>query len=467
MTHPATATSGIDARGVLAFLAAVEAEHTINLHSLLVARQGETVLEAYWAPYTTDDRQLLYSVSKTFTSTAMGFALAEGKLALTDRIVDLLGDSVPADVSERAAEQTVHHVLSMSTGHDEDTFAVMLERGNHDLAATYLTIPPQQPVGSCHVYNNGASWVAGELVRRVTGEGLMGYLRPRLFEPLGIAPTWDVDPLGRELGLSGVHATTRDISAFAELYRTGGGDVLPQGWVAEASTRHIPTRSDDNAEWTHGYGYQVWLSREGFRADGAYGQYALILDDLTVTITSAEAAGSQPLLDLVWMHLIPAARGAATDPDPETASRLASRLSALELRRPKDAGVAGPWHHAGPVSSWPSLAVGADQHHLPDLRDVTLVRDGDGWAMRFTTDGVECDLAAPSGGWHRTTLQLGDVVVPVAMAVGTLSTGAARVHLAFTDSIHVLRVELGPRGGVYAWETSPLSYGKLSEFIAR
>ncbi len=455
----------IDARGVLAFLAATEAEHTINLHSLLVKREGETVVEAYWTPYTATDRPLLYSVSKTFTATAMAFALAEGRIKLTDRIVDLLGDSVPANVTERTAQQTVHHLLSMSTGHTEDTLAALFDNGNPDLAATYLTLEPQHEVGSCHVYNNGASWVVGELVRRVTGESLVGYLTPRLFEPLGIAPTWDVDPLGREIGLSGIHATTREVAAFAELYRTGGGDILPDGWVAKASTKHIPTRSDDTAEWTHGYGYQVWLNREGYRADGACGQFALILDDLTITITSAQPAGSQPLLDHVWTHLIPAVRSTSTDP--EAAEKLASRLATLELRRPKDAGVAGPWVHEGRLLGWPGLAIGADQSHLPELRDVTVVRDGSGWAMRFTSAGTVSELSAPSGAWHRTTLVAGDTHVPVALAVGTLSTGAVRVYLCFTDTCHVLRIELGPRGGHYAWETSPLSYEQLSDFVAR
>lgn len=452
----------IDARGVLAFLAAVEAERCLNPHSLLVKRHGETVLEAYWAPYTPDDRPLLYSVSKTFTATAMGFALAEGRLALGDRVVDHLAGSVPTDVSERAAEQTVHHVLSMSTGHDTDTLDSLTARGDADFAASYLAIAPQQPVGSRHVYNNGASWLAGELVRRVTGESLLAYLRPRLFAPLGIAPTWDVDSSGRELGFSGVHATTRELAALAESYRTGGAGVLPDGWAAQVGTRHVATDAAESAEWRHGYGYQVWISREGYRLDGAYGQYALVLDDLTITITSAQAAGSQPLLDLVWANLIPAVRSSRSDPEAD--ARLATRLASLELRRPKDAGIAGPWVQHGPLANWPALAVGAEQINLPDVRDVTLVRDGAGWALRFTTAGVTYDLNAPSGRWHRTTLAVDGVTVPLAMAVGTLSTGAARVHLCFTATCHVLRLELGPRGGHDAWETSPLSYASLRQF---
>lgn len=455
----------IDARGVLAFLAAIEAERSINLHSLLVTRDGENVFEAYWAPYTADDRPLLYSVSKTVTVTAMGFAIAEGLVSLDDRVVDLLEGSVPDGISDRTAGQTVHHLLSMSTGHDQDTFETLVLQGDHDLARSYLSIEPQQPVGSRHVYNNGASWVVAEIVRRVSGQSLVSYLQPRLFERLGIAPTWDVDPLGRELGLSGLHATTRELSAFAELYRTGGGDILPDGWVALLSQAHIPCNHEGNPEWMCGYGYQVWRSREGYRADGAFGQFALILDDLTITITSAQATGSQTLLDLVWTHLVPAAR-ATGRPDPEAQARLAARAGMLELRRPKDAGAAGPWVHPGSLVSWPSLAVGSEQMHLLDVRDVTLVRDGAGWALRFSSEGATYDVVAPGGGWHRTELAVGDVRVPVAIAVGTLSTGAARVHLCFTATCHVLRIELGPRGGCQAWETSPLSYGRLADFVA-
>ncbi len=453
----------VDPRGVLAFLAATEAEPGVNLHSLLVRREGETVLEAYWAPYTAADRPLLYSVSKTFTATAMGLALAEGRLSLGDRLVDRLAASVPADRDPRTAEQTVHHVLSMSTGHDLDTVTAILESGAHDLAAVYLGIPPSLPVGSRHTYHNGASWVVGELVRRATGETLLDYLRPRLLEPLGIDPTWDTDAYGRELGFTGVHSTTRDLATLAEAYRTGVG--LPDGWPALAAGPHVPTDvTETNPEWRLGYGYQVWRSREGYRLDGAYGQFGLVLDDLVVAITSAQPAGSQRLLDLVWTHLVPAVR----DPRPDAGADadLHARLTRLELRRPKDAHAPGPWVTTGPARTWPSLAIGSEQLRLPDVRDVTLVRDGAGWALRLTTAGHTCDLVAPSGAWHRTSLRLGAVEVPVAMAVGTLRTGHARVHLCLTDTCHVLRLDLGPDGARQAWETSPLSYESLAEFVA-
>ena len=171
VTFPVSSPSaqGVDARGILAFLDAVAAEPTSELHSIAIVRRGHLVAEGYWAPYQADDVPLVYSVSKTFTATAVGLAVAEGLFGLDDRLVDLIGEDVPADVDRRVREITVHHLLSMSTGRDVDALPLMLERPETEWVRTYLSQVPAEPVGSRHIYDNGASWMCGELVRRFSG----------------------------------------------------------------------------------------------------------------------------------------------------------------------------------------------------------------------------------------------------------------------------------------------------------
>ena len=263
---------------MLTFSEALAEHPELELHGLVVLAGGEPVIEQHWAPYTADDRCLVYSASKTFAASAVAIAIGEGRFGLDDKLVDLL--PTPGGTAEPTGEPiTVHHVLSMSTGHTEDTLEAITAGPPAEWAARFLAIAPQAPVGSCHVYNNGASFVLGELIRQRTGEDLLDYLRPRLLEPLGIDATWDRDELGRCLGWSGIHVTTRALAAMGELYRCDGvwqgRRLLPEGWVAAAGRCQIPT-NESSPDWDFGYGYQVWMGREGYRLDGAYGQFALV-----------------------------------------------------------------------------------------------------------------------------------------------------------------------------------------------
>ncbi|HET7723068.1 MAG TPA: serine hydrolase [Propionibacteriaceae bacterium] len=445
---------------VLAFVDAAAADPQVALHSLVVRNPGGILAEAYWDPYRADDRQLVYSVSKTVMATAAGFALAEGLVHLDDRVVDLIGAPVPVDGRRR--ELTFHHLLSMTTGHDADTldFAADIRTG---IASSFWGIEPQTPVGSRHVYSNGASWAVGEVVRTVAGTSLVDYLRPRLLDPLGIDLTWDTDARGSEYGFTGAHLTTRALAAIGQVYASGGRwqgrQVLPSGWAELASTHHTRTE-EPNPEWNFGYGYQVWLGREGFRLDGAYGQYALVLpeSETVIAITSAQAVTSQPVLDLVWEHLVP---HLADAPAPERDDRLAG----LSLRVPKDSGRQGTWAHEGPVPLRPALAVGAEQLHLPDIADLRVTRDAEGFEVTFRLEGEPVTLTT-AGPWRRQPLRTGGTDVPVALAAAVSSRGAARVRLCITDTPHVLSIEVDDSGAGLAWQTSPLHMASFGDLAA-
>lgn len=431
----------------------------------------------------------MYSASKTFTASAIGQAIGEGRLALDDRVCDLLpevaalvagssaaGASGVSGAGGASTELTVHHLLSMSTGHDADTLPEMEVVAPADWARTFLSIRPQARVGSRHVYNNGASWLLGEVIRTRTGEDLLAYLRPRLLEPLGIDATWDRDAVGRCLGWSGLHLRTRDLAAIGELYRCDGvwrgRRLLPEGWVARATTAQIPTL-EPNPDWCFGYGYQLWLGREGYRLDGAYGQFSLVLPErgLVIAITSAQSA-TQVLLDLVWDVLLPgleAVPTAALGATGQDAAELAGeqyRVATLPV--PTDTGLGTCWSASGVVQLDASLVASPDeQTNLPELRDANARRDGDGFRVGFTTNGQAVELIGGSGTWVRQQMLLGDVAIPVAAAAGSAADGALDVRLVFTDSPHTLRLRLvGDTAGM-AWGTPPLQGGDLAGLVAR
>ncbi|HSK33580.1 MAG TPA: serine hydrolase, partial [Propionicimonas sp.] len=376
-------------------------------------------------------------------------------------------------------------------GHDADVLERFDPTAPQDWARIFLSTPPQTPVGSRHVYNNGASWLLGELIRERTGEDLLDYLRPRLLAPLGIDATWDRDALGRCLGWSGIHVRTRDLAAMGELYRCDGvwqgRRLLPEGWVARATKSQIPT-DEPNPDWLFGYGYQLWLGREGYRLDGAYGQFSLVLPErgLVIAITSAQSS-TQLLLDLVWDALLPELdaapapvpgegaqrppRGAAPATVPEEARELASepsrRAAAPQLPVPADTGLGEDWTTSGPARVDAALVSSPDeQANPPDLSDLRARRDGSGFRIGFTTNGHAVELTAGSATWVRQQAQVGDVSIPVAASAGSAADGALDVRLVFTDSPHTLHLRIAGDSAGMAWGTTPRQGGDLAGLLA-
>ncbi len=307
-------------------------------------RHGRVITEGWWAPYAPDLVHVMHSASKTVTATALGFAVAEGLLRLDDPVVRHFGSYPAATQHPWTREMTVRHLAAMATGHQEDTLerAVALDPG--DLVGAFLQIPPDQAPGGVFAYNNAATYVLAAIVQDRAGQSLTDYLRPRLFDPLGIERVyWNSSYGDRELGFTGLHLTTESLAKLAQLHLADGvwqgRRVLPAGWVAEATSVHTPTPAEPNPDWRLGYGYQMWRSRHGYRLDGAYGQFGLVLPELDAVIaTTAATEQMQVLLDLVWDHLVPAF-DAETSPadDAELGRRLESLQLALPTEHPYDA----------------------------------------------------------------------------------------------------------------------------------
>jgi len=457
---------GVDARGIEAFLDAVETAPDIEPHGLVVLRHGHEVASGWWAPYSPDRLHLLYSLSKSFTSTAAAFAVAEGLMSLDDTVIGYFPE-FDADITDpRSRAMLVRHVASMASGHLAETLERAFRLDPVEIVRGFLLVPPEREPGSVFAYNQPNTYSLAAIVQRVTGQTLTEYLRPRLFDPLGIGEVaWAQHPAGRDIGFSGLHATTRAIAALGQLYlqngEWGGTQLLGQDWVAEATRAQVSTAGEPTVDWQQGYGFQFWMSQHGHRGDGAYGQSCLVLPehDAVVAITAATRE-MQSLLDAAWDHLVPAfGPGGGSGPDaPVADARLADRLSALVLptvagAREPDAQVRAAWSDA------PFTPAGGTCAEQPSLSSVEVSGDADGWRVRLVEGASHLDARMGTDGWRTTDAAAPDgCVVPLAVSGGWAGSDTLRLQVVFLETPHrlVLDAALSTHTFRATWATTPL-----------
>lgn len=396
---------GISTAGILAFLDAI-ARSQHELHSLMIVRHGRVVAEGWWAPYAPAFNHTMYSMSKSFTSTAVGFAVAEGRLTVEDKVVSFFPHDLPDRVSDNLAALRVKDLLSMSVGHDKDpTFEVVKQE---NWAKAFFGCPIPHAPGTKFVYNSAATYLCSAIVQQRTGQRIIDYLRPRLFEPLGVeGATWETCPRGINTGGWGLSIQTEGLAKFGQLYRQRGfwkgHQLLPAKWVEEATTFKIqqplpakPARPNAQNDWLQGYCYQFWRSQHNaFRGDGAFGQFTLVMPEQdAVVVMTGESSGMQGELDLVWEHLLPAMKATPLPPDRPSQARLKQTLSSLALARPK-----------GQSASLTATRISGKDFKLGSnelgLQSAAFVFGKEGCAVTFRDAQSDHLLQCGSANWHR------------------------------------------------------------------
>ena len=334
-------SQGISSAAVRDFVETANTQiHT--LHSFMLVRHGHVVAEAWWKPEGPDKPHVLWSLSKSFTAAAVGLAIAEGKLSLDDPVLKFFPAATPAEPSENLKAMQLRHLLSMSGGHDTEP-KFRIEDGPSVKA--FLEHPVSHSPGTWFRYNTPSTYLCSAIVTKVTGQTVLEFLKPRLFEPLGIeSPTWGASAEGYSLGGYGLFARTEDIAKFGLLHlqkgRWNGKQIIPEKWVETATSKHVENDQSPggkNPEWRQGYGFQFWRCRHNaYRGDGRDGQICLVLPDQDAVVAiTAQTGQMQTELDLVWEKLLPAFRGEALPENPAAREALTQTLAGLVVPPPK------------------------------------------------------------------------------------------------------------------------------------
>ena len=298
-----------------------------DLHSIMVVKDGNVVLEKWMSKGKENEPHILNSVSKTFTSMAVGLAISEGKLALDEKLVDIFPEHCPENPSEYLKEITVEHLLTMSCGHSTDPTHKSWEVKDRSWIRFFMEYPVTHKPGTLFCYNSLGTYVLSAIVQKRTGEKVADYLYPRLFRPLGINNvSWLESHEGINTGGWGLFLKTEDLAKMGLMIlqngQFNGCQVVPAEWIESASSAQVPCvpagmNSDDadklrkvakTSDWLQGYGYQMWRCRyNAFRADGANGQYIIMIPDKNaVVVTTANIRDMQGEINLIWKYIYPA-----------------------------------------------------------------------------------------------------------------------------------------------------------------
>jgi len=397
---------GISAAAILAFVEAAN-EPTNVMHSFMLVRHGQVVAEGWWSPYGAEIPHKLFSLSKSFTSTAVGLAMAEGKLSLDDPVLSFFPEDAPTGPGANLKAMRVRDLLIMSSGQNSTNVAHLDDviknsvHSNEKITRAFLAAPVECKPGTLFVYNTPGSYMLSAIVQKVTGMTVFDYLRPRLFEPLGIEnPTWETSPQGISLGGLGLNIRTEDIARFGQLYlqkgKWNGRQLVPASWVETATARQTSNGSDPASDWDQGYGCQFWRCRHGaYRGDGAFGQFCVVMpeQDAVIAITGG-TKNLQAILNLVWDKLLPAMQPAPLPADAESDQRLERTLAGLTLHQPQGAATtAMAAQVSGRTYLFPTNAQNIDA--------VTFDFKGQDATLVVRSLGREHRIACGSGVWEK------------------------------------------------------------------
>lgn len=277
----------------------------VEVHAISIVQDGEVLLEKAYKPYKLETLHPIYSVTKSFTSQAIGFLLEENNLSLDDLVLDYFPEY--KDVADESfTKVTIENLLTMSLGHDIEVDVLAYENYFESVFTKKIVNKP----GETFFYNSHCSHILSAIVTKITGESLEAYLEPRLFNPLEINDYyWLKDYQGLSIGGYGLHLKISDMSKFGATLVNGGRykgkQIIPQSWVEKARKSHISTAKEHpifKRENRQGYGYHFWMcTRNAYRCSGFHGQVIYIQPHNKLSISMFNCtSSSQAILDCLY-----------------------------------------------------------------------------------------------------------------------------------------------------------------------
>jgi CubicO group peptidase (beta-lactamase class C family) len=367
-------SAGVDSREILGFIDDVEAAG-LELHNLMLWRDGVVVAEGWHWPYSRDRLRMTHSMTKSVTASAIGMLIDAGRLTLDQKVAPLFPE-VAIDPNSRAARMTVEDLLTMRSGQGTEVSGSIWRGIATSWIAEFFRIPFDHEPGTTYVYSSAASYMLSAIVTRITGQTIHDFLKPRLFDPLGITNIrWDVGPDGINPGGNGISFTTADGLKLGILHAQRGlwqgQRILSERWVAEATRIHAGQPGDQ-------YGYH-WVVGDGhFAMLGVFVQMVRVFPGSNAVLAFNAAMDESKVVAPYLDRHFPAAFENATDAAADVA--LAERLTGWSERpsfvstAPADtAAFAGNWTMAPNDKGLTGLAFDFSQ----DEAQITL-SDGEG-----------------------------------------------------------------------------------------
>ena len=326
---------GVDPSGVVDFLQAVT-EQGLELHSFLLYRQGAVVAEAYWQPYSAHRLHVQHSATKSWTATAIGLLIDDGRLSLDAKVVSFFPDLCPQPISANLAAMTVEDLLTMRTGHTRGISGGDWRNLQSSWVEAFLNEPVDEPPGQSFIYSSASSFMLSAIVTQVTGQTMHALLQARVLGYLGLDHLeWDLAPGGFNSGGNGLSCTSEDSLKFGVLHlnhgQWQGRQLLSPQWVSEATRNQVQDvwmgefdgkqylprdKNKANEAQREGYGYQWWMTEHGgYYASGVFGQQCMVLpeQDTVIVFTCGLRLGEKRLHAALWQHLFPALGRTAVD----------------------------------------------------------------------------------------------------------------------------------------------------------
>ncbi|MDF2906138.1 MAG: class beta-lactamase-related serine hydrolase [Herbinix sp.] len=435
---------GVTSEAILNFIQEVEKIRSTDMgqdiHSFMLLRHGYVIAEGCWAPYESNFPHMLFSLSKSFTSTAIGFAVQEGKLSVEDDVVSYFPKEC-VNASENLLKMKIKHLLSMNTGHIVDTTDFFFGREDGNWVKAFFDVPVEKVPGTHFLYNTGATYMLSVILQKITGEKLIDYLQPRLFEPLSITgATWENCPMGYNTGGFGLRVKTEDIAKFGQLYldngKRNGKELLSEEWIREATAKQSDNSSMGPGDWGQGYGYQFWRCRHNaYRGDGAFGQYCIIMPekDAVLAITGGMKDLQKPL-EIAWDKLLP---GFMEDvlPDSTDYESLKIKLSSLRLLMSEGTN----------NSAIENIIKGKSYCFEPNqlqINEMSLLFKEESISIHIKTEEQELELCAGRGQWISGTFLFDDKQEAIAITGSwendtTLVLQGRLLHMPFAINLNI------------------------------
>lgn len=403
-------SQGIDSQAILDWINACERKFDgVNegrLHGFVIVRHGKIVAEGSWKPFDTlNETHMLYSHSKSFTSSAIGFLVDDGLLDLDERVIDIFKEEVPENISENLRQLRIRDLLTMNVGKKDH-----LVRGGGDWIKDFLSRDFERCPGTGFKYDSDATYMLAAIVERKTGRKMMDILRERMFDKIGIKKAWTTYcPKGIPCGGWGMNMTTREMARFGQLYLQRGywegKNILSPDWVSLATTRHtwsgwrnVGVKAlGEGTDWEQGYGFQFWRCRHGgYRADGAYGQLTVVMpeQDMVVSVNAGLSNMGEELAQ-VWNFLLPAAKDKPL-PEGEALSKLRKRIAGLAIPPRGNAGE--------------GRFKGGDYKFMENKRGFKSIafkpRTDGGYDITLVTRAGEQNFTAGCGKWNKGSIRI-------------------------------------------------------------